>query len=140
MPVRVRIRKGQLDYFRKKAREASPNEIYALLIGKNTSKWEVVVERVYYPVLDESTPSYVKANGVSIQNAEEEANREGFKIVGSIHSHPNWPPIMSPHDHKSHIEEGDRVSGIVEVTNGRTRVAFWRHDTSLRLDLEYIDD
>jgi proteasome lid subunit RPN8/RPN11 len=138
--VIVRVHRGQLTYFRRKAKAKLPNEIMAILVGKHVSKSELEIHYFFYPKKYEvSTPSAVKIDAQTMEEFDQEAKQLGLKIVGSIHSHPYWPPILSPTDHSGHIEVGDKVSGIVEITrDGRTYVAFWRHDSSLRCELKYF--
>jgi len=135
----VRLYKSQLDYFRRKARN-NPNEIYAVLVGRHASKSELEIHYFIHPKAhdyEKATPTEVTVSADFLIECEEDAREHSLKVVGSIHSHPNWPPILSPTDHAGHIESGDRVSGVVEVTKGRTRVAFWRHDSSLRCTIKY---
>lgn len=136
----VRIHKHHLEYFRKKARQ-TPNEIYAVLVGKHLHKGELQIHYIIHPKAKDyelSTPSAVQVSAEFMVLCEQQAAEDGFYIVGSIHTHPNWPPILSPTDHAEHVENGDKVTGVVEVTSGKTRVAFWRHDTSVRCTLEYF--
>lgn len=133
----VKVKKSQLDWFRAKARN-TPNEIFAFLAGKQVTPHIVEIYKFFYPELAISNPSEVEAENKSCLKIESTIHDMGCHIVGDIHSHPNWPPIMSDTDHKGHITSGNRVSGIVEVTNRRTRVAFWRHDSSLHCKLEYF--
>jgi proteasome lid subunit RPN8/RPN11 len=138
--VEVWLHRGQLDYFRAKARN-SPNEIYVTLVGKQVSKSAVHILYFIHPKDSDyelSTPSAVTVSADFVANCEQDAKAEDLKVVGSIHTHPNWPPILSPTDHKNHIEAGDKISGIVEVTKGRTRVAFWQHGSALRCTIKYF--
>lgn len=139
--MEIWVHRGQLDYFRKLARKNS-TEIYAILIGKQVTKGEIHVYYFIHPrPSDYEVKKYDEATVSAdfVERADTDATAEGLKIVGGIHTHPNWPPIMSPTDHKNHRESGDKITGIVEVSNGRTRVAFWRHDSALPCKLKYFE-
>lgn len=135
--MQVFVHRGQLQYFRAKARKHYPNEIQAILVGTKRGN-SVEVAYFAYPQYEVSNKSEVTADVHSLQEIHDDAAAEGLTVVGSIHTHPDWPPIMSPTDYKGHVDDGDAVSGIVEVTNGKTRVVFWQHDKALRCDLKYI--
>lgn len=132
----VRLHKNHLDLFRRKARD-SKNEIYAFLVGRAVGK-NVNVSYFAYPAIEASAPAWVKVDPQTSFEIAEDAVSEGLRVVGTIHSHPNCLPIMSATDLRGHIQDSEIVSGIVEVTNRRTRVAFWTHNTPLTCDLEYI--
>lgn len=136
MKLVVQISRGQLKWFRTKAR-SSPDEIYAVLVGRVITPTKVVVTRFHYPDINDSAKGFVDPNLESCAEIEEEAKSDGLRVLGSIHSHPDWLPIMSPNDIRSHVENKDLISGIVEVSKGRTRVVFWRHDSSLPCELTY---
>lgn len=132
----VQISKGQLDHFRRKAR-STPNEIYALLVGTTPHRNVVEVEKFVYPELVYSSPSGLECSGKVWAAIVEAAWAEKKLVVGSIHSHPNWAPVMSPNDLFYHKQAGDKISGIVEVTNRRTRVVFWQQHSPLPCTLKY---
>lgn len=133
----VRLRKSQLDRFRLKARN-SPNEIYAILIGTTPHRHIVEVEKFVYPPLVWSSPSGLECSGKEWAAVVEDAWAQNKLAVGSIHSHPNFAPVMSPHDLHYHRESADKISGIVEATNRRTRVFFWHDSSPLPCTLEYF--
>ena len=126
----VHISKAQLDYFRRKAR-ATNKEIYGILFGSVESADAVFVNYIDYPALEVQTVQGVTPSEADEQNAKEMAEDAGFIKIGTIHSHPGVPCYMSPSDHRSHLADGDIVSGIVEVVGGKTRVAFWQPYSSL---------
>lgn len=132
----VKLHKSQLDYFRAKARN-TPNEILAYLIGSATRK-EVIVDCFLYPVLTLSTPMALEIDADSTGIIRELAAAQGLHVVGDIHSHPNDAPVMSATDYSDHKINGNRISGIVEVTNRRTRVVFWQDGSPLPCTHEYL--
>ena len=134
MQGKIQVHKTQLNYFRSRSRN-SKKEILAFLLGEVTSPTLVKVEKFYYPELHTQTGATVKAY---LDGAQSMADRHGLKIVGSIHSHSDWVPILSPTDYNGHIEDGDRVSGIVGTNGTRTRVYFWTVESALPLRIEYV--
>lgn len=132
----VECNENQLNWFRRKAR-ATPNEILALLVGRRVSPEKLVVTSFKYPLIKTSSPTSINPDYASYESVYEVAKLEGLKVLGSIHSHPNCLPVLSHADIRGHIKNNDLVSGIVEVTNRRTRVVFWRHDSSLPCELTY---
>jgi proteasome lid subunit RPN8/RPN11 len=133
----VRLKKSQLARFRRIARD-SPNEQIAYLIGKKCRGKHIEVQQFVYPQMDVSTPQAIKISPESVSSIHEAATRAGLAVVGTIHSHPNYLPIMSPCDLADHTSHEHYVSGIVEVTNRKTRVAFWTQHSPLVCVLEYI--
>lgn len=136
---RVRIRKGQLAYFRKKAR-ATKKEVLAYLVGKVVSPELTIVEYVAYTQkYATQTECEVQWFGEEYDNVKKEAEERGLRIIGDIHSHPNWWPVPSPTDFQGQFQEGHRITGICSVMNGKTKVYFWIPESSLPCAVEYID-
>jgi len=136
--MRVRIKKAQLNHFIKKAL-ASKNEVLAFLVGKPHIEDQMVeVLRIAYPRIASASDMHVHAAPRSQKKIILEAAVKGHEILGTIHSHPDEPPEMSPDDYSNHLECRDIVSGIVSVQNGEARVVFWQADKALKCDLEYI--
>jgi proteasome lid subunit RPN8/RPN11 len=136
----VRMHRGQLAYFRRKARKHYPNEILALLIGKQIHKGLVEVYRFAYPRLELSTPQEVKTDEDSHQEIYEETKEENLLVVGDIHTHPDYPPVMSNSDHKCHKDNENRISAILQVpVSGQTHLAIWREGTPLPCKIKYFD-
>ena len=71
------------------------------------------------------------------QAVERSAEERGKRIVGEIHSHPEWDAVMSKDDYRSHIEEGRRICGICSIMGRKTRVRFWVAESALPVTLEY---
>jgi proteasome lid subunit RPN8/RPN11 len=137
MRAKVRIKKSQLDYFRAKARETNL-EIQALLIGEVVSPELTVVEQFVYP----TEYAIQKPNEVSWYQDEwnlvkRSAEERGKRVVGDIHSHPNWDAVLSPNDYRAHIEEGLRICGICSTQGRKTRVRFWIAESALPCAIEY---
>jgi proteasome lid subunit RPN8/RPN11 len=134
MQGKVQVHKPQLNYFRRRARN-SKKEVLAFLLGTVTSPTLTKIEKFYYPELLVQTGAAVQAY---TDGARATAAKLNLKIVGSIHSHSDWVPILSPTDYKAHITDGDRVSGIVGTNGRHTRVYFWTVDSALPLEIEYV--
>lgn len=125
----IHIYKAHLDTFRRKARKTK-KEIFALLIGTLDGD-DIYVSYFDYTKIDNSDTTSVTPDLSDVSLAYEMAEGAGMSRVGTIHSHPGAPAYMSPSDLRSHKEDGDLISGIVEVCGGKTRVAFWQDNTSV---------
>lgn len=138
MATTVKIKQAQLAYFRSIARD-SDKEVLAYLVGEVKSEGVVVVDYIAY------TDRYCEQTTQSVRWCPEEYHREkekaeerGRRIIGDIHSHPNWDAVMSPADHLGCITAGFRVCGIVSVYDRKTRVRFWVPDSALPCEVEYV--
>ena len=134
---KIKLKAAQLNYFRRLARKAD-KEILALLVGEVTSPTITRVDYFWYPLYAEQTKTCVSVDNASFLEFKKKAEALNLKIVGTIHSHGNWVPILSPTDYKGHVSDGDRISGIVGVNKSRTRVYFWIAESALPLRIEYI--
>jgi proteasome lid subunit RPN8/RPN11 len=132
---RVFIRRSQLDYFRRVAR-GSKKEILAFLAG-TVDGAHVTVKRFEYPALRTQKVTEVDPEPASETAIKMAAHADGLQIVGTIHSHPNYWPVLSPTDHSDHIESGHRLSGVCSVMRGCTAVFFWVADSSLPVKVVY---
>lgn len=137
MQNKVKLKKSQLDRFRKLSRN-SPNEIQAFLIGEVVSPTLTVVD--YFAYCKEyavSTPNnvswYLREYEVMARKAEE----RGRRVVGFIHSHPEWDAVLSPPDYQFTILNGYRVCGICSTAGRKTRPRFWVMDSALECCIEY---
>lgn len=138
MRHKVRINKNHLDYFRKLSRETD-KEIQSYLIGRVISSDITAIEKIaHVNGYELQTTSEVCWFTEDVDAAKKDAEERGLKIVGDIHSHPNWWPVLSPCDHKNHLKEGQRISGICSVMNGKTKVYFWLAETSLPCEIVYV--
>ena len=127
-----------MDYFRKQARD-SKKETLAYFLGEVISPELAIVKRLYYP------KTFSLQTACAVAAAEEErikvyalAESLNLRIIGTIHSHPDWVPILSPTDYKEHIKMGDRLSAVVGVNGRKTRVYFWVAESALPLKIEYV--
>jgi proteasome lid subunit RPN8/RPN11 len=132
----VRMHRGRKAYFCKKAKAHYPNETFAYLIGKQVHKGLIEVHLFYYPELDVSTPGAVETIPFDIDSY---AKEKDMQVVGDIHSHPDWPPVMSHSDHCDHKKNENKITAILEVPQtGRTRLAIWRDNTPLPCKIEFF--
>lgn len=133
----VRLKKSQLDYFRRLSRN-SENEILAYLLGFVKSPNLVDVRYFIYPrEYKNSTPNTVAWKIEDYEVAKKYAEKLNMNIVGFIHNHPNWDAVMSPQDYEACITEQYRTCGIVSVHGRKTRVRFWVMDSALESAIEY---
>jgi len=132
----IRIRKHHLSYFRRKAARSN-NEVFAMLLGRRISPSLIEVDFFKYPKLERSTPSEVWADMYSFGLIEEDAKDDGLHIVADIHSHVNYPPVLSPCDYSDLKGSKCTLSGVVSVIGGRTWVNFWERDKSLPVSIVY---
>lgn len=132
----VRIHRGRKAYFCKKAKQHYPNEMFAYLIGKQIHKGLIEVHHFYYPELYVSTPGEVKTVPFDIDT---HAKTKDMQVVGDVHSHPDYLPVMSSKDHCDHKKNENKITAILEVPQvGRTRLVIWRDNTPLPCQIEYF--
>lgn len=129
------MKKSQLDYFRRLARE-NKNEILAFLVGR-VSDSLVVVHRFDYPVLLTQTACEVDPTLESQHAIEQTAIADHLTVVGTIHSHPEYIPVLSPTDYADHVRLDHSVSGVCSVFGRKTQCLFWTAESSLALKVEY---
>lgn len=136
--VKVKVDKHQLAYFRKLARE-SPLEVHAYLVGEVVSPTYVRIDKFIYP----KDGYFIQTTG-SVQWRPDELFKlrqsllkDGYLIVGDIHSHPQWDAVMSPADYSGAITDGLRICGICSVYNKKTRVRFWVPDSALSCEISH---
>jgi len=138
VPCKVKLKKSSLDYFRRLARQ-SELEIEAYLIGTVVSPFLVKIDQFCYPQeYTEQTKDNVQWSPQDYKRVRELAEKQGKRIVGTIHSHPKADVVLSPDDYESHFTEGFRVLGICSVNEKKTKVHFWINDSSLPCVVEYI--
>ena len=138
MNNKVKLRKNQLDYFRKLARESSL-EIQAYLVGDIVNPNITVVDHFVYPPEYGLQTRYQAAwYRRDYERVRREAEERGRRIIGSIHSHPGMDDaVLSPEDYESCIAEGHRICGIVTTDGSASRVRFWVMDCALPADVSY---
>jgi proteasome lid subunit RPN8/RPN11 len=134
---KVYIKRSQLAYFRKLAR-ANKKEILAFLVGSVDGQ-QVTVKRFEYPTLRSQKVTEVDPEPSSETAIRMAAHADNLHIVGTIHSHPNYWPVLSPTDHNDHIMSGHLLSGVCAVMNGNTAVFFWLADSSLPVKVLYVE-
>jgi len=136
--LKIKVKRGAEAHFRKQALHSTTEEM-AYLIGEVVSPTLVRVDHWRYPdefkLKDQKNVQATQAAEDRIKVWTEKHKR---MIVGTIHSHPNWEAVLSPDDHKGHIEQCHRVSGVCAVRNNRTRVLYWIAESSLPCEVEYI--
>lgn len=137
MRSKVRLSKGQLDHFRKLARDSSV-EILAYIIGDVVSPNLSVIDSLQY------TKEYGTQEKGEVcwftheyERVKKKAEERGRRIIGYIHSHPQWDSVMSEHDHLACIIDGFRLCGIVSTNGRKTRVRFWVVDSALPCEIVY---
>jgi len=136
---KVRVNKNALDYFRRKAREASPLEIEAYLTGRVLSLNEIEILNFHYPdSYLEQSKEHVQWSTEQMDALKVKADNLNLRILGSIHSHPNWDAVMSSTDYQAYVLDQLPICGICSVNeNKRTRVRFWTPTSALNLKIIY---
>lgn len=134
---KVKLKKGALNHFRKLARQ-SPLEIHAYLVGEVKSPDLVEVESFVYPkAYNVQTTISVQWTAEEYAELKQKTEEKGLRIVGDIHSHPQWDAVMSPQDYEACLLDGLCVCGIVSVYGNKTRVRFWTPTSALPCELLY---
>jgi proteasome lid subunit RPN8/RPN11 len=140
MKNKVRVKKSQLDYFRRLARQ-SEFEIQAYLVGYVASPTLTIVDSfAYTKEYAVQTSSRVGWSYSEYNRVSQEAEKQGRRIIGSIHSHPHWDAVMSEDDYVMCVTDGSRLCGICSTGNEpgkRTRVRFWLLDSPLPCEIIY---
>ena len=129
--MRVIVAKSELAKFRSRVRYAYPKERIELLIGKmkHPDTFEIFLfDQVKHVATRSSCDTDEDDHDISIQEAQE----NGWVVLGTIHSHPERTEAApSEPDFDSAIEQCELMSGIVAVwrdkSTGRlkTKVRFW---------------
>ena len=111
----------------------------AYLIGEVVSPTLTVVKRfVYTKDYFEQTPTSISWSVDEYDRVKKEAEEEGLVIVGSLHSHPNFFPVLSSTDCKTHVTEQVRVSGVYGFIGKKGMVCFWVSESFQPLKKEYV--
>ena len=134
---KVKLVKNHLDVFRRMARK-SPLEIQAYLVGEVVSPSLTVIDRfAYTSEYGTQTRGKVAWYRADYDRVQREAEERGRRIVGQIHSHPNWDAVMSSDDFNVCIAGGLRICGIVSTDGRKTRARFWVMDSPVPCDIVY---
>ena len=137
MGATVHIKKSALDYFRSLARN-SPFEVQAYLIGEVRSHNHFHVTSVEHPrEYAIQTAGFVQPSADEYNRVKHKAYMEGRRIIGDIHSHPNYDAVMSPPDYEACVTDGLQICGIVSVRGRKTKVRFWLASSSLPCEIAY---
>lgn len=137
----VRLHREQLNYFRRIARRAGEKETQAYLVGKVVSPELVVVDYFAHPKkYATQTTNEVAWYFDEWQALKKSVEESGKQIVGDIHSHPNWWPIPSPHDIKTTVQDGYRITGIYATMGKKSKVCFWLLESSLPARVDYAEE
>lgn len=137
--VKVKLHRGMEAYFRKKARDSQKEE-YAYLIGVVLSPAVVRVDHFRYPKeFASKSANEVQPTAAAESEIKTWASKRGLIIVGTIHSHPNWDAVLSPDDHKTHMQDCHRITGLCSVNQRKTRVRYWVAESALHCKIEWID-
>jgi proteasome lid subunit RPN8/RPN11 len=134
---KVKVSRNALNYFRTKARNTD-KEIEAYLVGKVVSAELTVIEKIVYPKkYEKQTPGEVKWFDKETDALKATAEEQGLSVIGSIHSHPNYWPVISGTDHDAHVTEQVRIMGVCGVMNRKTMVCFWVTESCLPCKIIY---
>jgi proteasome lid subunit RPN8/RPN11 len=136
--VIVRVPRRKMEYFRKKARK-SPVEIFAVLVGLRLAPNLLEVHEINYPKIDRATKDEVVAEFGSFQEIYDTAAEDGYKVLGSMHSHIEWTPELSRYDYKNHVAQNDLITGICSIIGRKTFINFWVRNSPLPCTVEYMD-
>jgi proteasome lid subunit RPN8/RPN11 len=100
------------------------------MLGKKLKNIYKVLKIVIPPIV-ESTYHYVIPNYIEIDKI---IASSGLSYIGAIHSHPQAPPTLSPHDYQ-YWNGNDKVLGILSVRRRNaykvTELMFWQKNSPL---------
>ncbi len=138
MFAKVRVKRGALNHFRKKARAAYPLEIHAFLLGTIKSVKEIEITDFRYPKsYNIQTGNNVQWTADEFADLKERATAANKLIIGDIHSHPDWDAVMSESDYNACILDSLSICAICSIQNNKTRVRFWTPTSSLPCEIVY---
>ena len=123
--VTIHIPRGLVASFRRIAKQTYPNEAFAYLVGEVTARG-VVVEGLAHPSYNAS-PTAVNVSASEHARLVKEVKPS--RLVGTIHSHPEWSAEPSTHDIRNAAQCGEVVYGVMAVWEEggrlRTRCEFY---------------
>lgn len=107
-------------------------EIQAYLIGEVVSPQLAVIDSFEYTQnYGTQTKSSVAWYTSEYERVRLKAEERGRRIIGFIHSHPEWDSVMSEADFDVCIRDGFRLCGTVSTNGRKTRVRFWVTDSPI---------
>lgn len=133
----VRVPKDKLQRFRNKAKKSSV-EVFAVLVGLRLAPNLLEIHEIRYPKIDRATKNEVVAEFGSFQDIYDVAEVDGYKVLGSIHSHVEWTNELSKYDLKIHVENDNIITGVCSVIGRKTFVNFWTRGSPLPCKIEYM--
>jgi proteasome lid subunit RPN8/RPN11 len=137
MRSKVRVSKHALNYFRTQARNNN-KEIEAYMIGEVVSPELTVIKKFVYPKrYEKQSEGTVEWYDEDIAAVKATAEEQGLSVIGSIHSHPNYWPVISGTDHIAHVTEQFRIIGVCGIMNRKTLVCFWVTESCLPCKIVY---
>ena len=138
MDATVYVNKATLDYARRKARNC-PHEIHAYLIGEVLYPNRIIISSIEHAREYESQTKYsVQPTAAEFSRVAKIAEDKGKRIIGDVHSHPDYEAIMSPDDHRACVEDGLQICGIISIRERRTSVRFWLVNSALPCAIKYL--
>lgn len=128
--MRLIVNERDLSVFKRWASRVYPREVYGIMLGKKL-KYIYKVFKIVVPPTVESTYHYVIPDYSEIDRI---ITSSGLSYIGAIHSHPQAPPTLSPHDYQ-YWNGKDKILGILSVRRRNiykvTELKFWRKNSSL---------
>jgi len=135
---KVKVKKGALDHFRKRARENYPLEIQAYLVGNVVSVDVIeIIGFAYTKNYASQTTGEVCWYVTDYEKLKDKIESKGNRIIGEIHSHPDWDCVMSPADYRASVTEQLVICGICSINDNKTRVRFWTPTSALPCEVIY---
>src|SRR4030066_2473183 len=108
--MRLFIKESDLSRFRRRPARGYPREVYGIMLGKRLANRTFKIMQIIIPPIVEATYDYVIPD---YEKIEEIVSKSDLDYIGSIHSHPQAPPTISPHDYQ--YWDKDRGVGILSV-------------------------
>jgi proteasome lid subunit RPN8/RPN11 len=138
---KIRLKRSDLSYFRRLALDSN-KEIEAYLIGTEAENVATIVEFIYPKNYKTQTPNAAEWSQEDVDYAEKRAKELNKKIIATIHTHPDFHPIMSPTDYKESKKFGYKLLGICGTNSKerKTSVYFWKLDVALPCKIIYTDE
>lgn len=135
---KVRVSKNALNYFRQLARQTPDKEIQAYIAGfvNNINEIEIT-DFLYtkkYAIQTSCTVAWFQED---YDKLKERVEKEGKRIIGNIHTHPNYDAVLSEQDFTNCVTEQFVVVGLVSIRNNKTRARFWTPTSALPCKIIY---